>query len=367
MGTRETNDETPTKTSETLVLYDRIFERLKKFTREDMEARGGAISGDDELTPFAIVQTFRERESSWSKSTAKLYGVALHFGLRNMGSPDAYDAARVLKNATAYDEYVDDEKRHALEQQHRLHTENVARERKEREAAIAAGEDKPRTSGQKAKRLATPDLRRLMGALKDSRSRWGNMTAIWIYAGYLTGLRPAEWATAKVGKNLKGQMVLTVENAKATNARSFGETRDIQLTKMTPKDLACIEEQVRVSNEWHKAGRFEEFYDGCRFLLLGVNKRLWPKRTTHPTLYTSRHMFASNAKSVFSKVEVAALMGHGSADTAGLHYGKKRYANGGLKVEPSDINVATVSAMNPNPKSSFDRDGKGTSNSGAYR
>lgn len=346
MNVEETYRDEPSKTKETLELYERIFLRLERFARDDRAQSGESIS-EEVLTPFAVVATFWNREATWSKSTAKLYRAALTSSLKSMASRDADKALCWLRNVD--NEFIDDEEHFERQRVQEAHAEMVKRARRERLAAIAAGDERPRTSGQKAKRLSISDLSRLMDELQWSRSKWGRLTAIWIHAGYLTGLRPSEWATAKVDVDKKDRPVLIVSNGKATNARSFGEHRHITLDQLSDHERSCIEAQVRTASEYQKHHDFETFYDGCRMLLHAITRRLWPKRTNHPTLYTTRHMFASNAKKVFSKIEVAALMDHASQHTAALHYGKRRYANGGLNVHPSEADVIAVAAINRKP------------------
>ncbi len=56
-----------------------------------------------------------------------------------------------------------------------------------------------------------------------------------------------------------------------------------------------------------------------------VVEKLWPSRTMWPTLYTGRHQFAANLKKAgYSRLEIAALMGHATDETAHSHYGKKK-------------------------------------------
>lgn len=369
MDTDETNDDmvqkSASQTAETVALYTRIFERLKTFTREDLEARGQALPLGEEPSADAIVVTFREREAGWSKSTAKLYRVALGFTLQNMGTPDAYDARQLLSRQFRF-LYEDDEKAANAIEEAKAHDEQVAETRKIRTIAVAAGEERPKTSGQKAKRLKPSDLDRLLRELQQSQSIWAAGTQLWLMAGYFTGLRPMEWATAELGRDAKNRRVLVVGNAKATNGRAFGPVRQLVLERLSDLEYAAIEEHLRRTRREEAAGKFAKYYEGCRYFLYQVNTRLWPARTQHPTLYTARHMFASDAKSVFSRIEVAALMGHGSDKTAGLHYGKRQFArNGGAKIDPSEVDVAAVTKMNPSTGSGFDRDGKSTG--GAYR
>lgn len=347
-------------------LYSSIYERLQKLTREALEAHGHPLLPGEEPPVHAVVATFREREASWSRSTAKLYRVALSYVLGTLGNPDAWEARKVLKREHL-DEILDDEQRQRELDQARKHDEVVKTERKERAAAVAAGDLKANTSAQKAKRLRASDLARLMMELEGSRSKWAGPTLVWFMAGFLTGLRPIEWATSEIGTDERGRRVLIVHNAKATNGRSFGERRRIVIDHLEGQDLEAVTQQVLRATRYKELERWSEFYDGCRFLLLSVVQRLWPKRTQHPTLYTPRHMFASEAKSVFSKIEVAALMGHGSDKTAGLHYGKRRFARGGLKVEPSDADVAAVAAMNVGSRGSFIPDARSAAGNDAFR
>ena len=70
---------------------------------------------------------------------------------------------------------------------------------------------------------------------------------------------------------------------------------------------------------------FEYIYTSCRMRLRRVTLKLWSPKKKHPTLYSGRHQFSADMKNTLSKKEIAALMGHGTDDTATVHYGKKRY------------------------------------------
>lgn len=70
---------------------------------------------------------------------------------------------------------------------------------------------------------------------------------------------------------------------------------------------------------------FEQYYTRCRKALQRACRQLWPKREYHITLYTGRHQFCANLKVAGrSRAEVAYEMAHGSEETAGTHYGKRR-------------------------------------------
>lgn len=335
-----------TKTSETTAKYFRIFEQISKLATQDMKAFHLSNDDSDGPTPHAIVQAFIQREPLWSKSTAKLYRIAVAYSLENIGTPDAYTAKKELKGD--FKHVDDDEELNFKLDEFGAHKIKVDKERLERAKAIANGELKPNTSGQKAKNISKKDLSKLISELMISKSKWAEPTRIWLAAGYLAGLRPIEWSTAtiKIDGNEKW---LIVKNAKHSNGRAFATERKLKITKLGEEEFAILENHVLRANEAFKSNQWNDFYSGCRFFLLQTAKRLWPERATHPTLYTSRHMFAANAKAVFGRTEVAALMGHSSDKTASLHYARKRWANGGMDIEPDSNDVITVASLNKKP------------------
>lgn len=362
----ETDEILTGRIPETVALYEKIFSRLKKLTRDDLLADGIDAKEANDPSPHAIVSTFWKHESTWSKSTAKLYRAALSYALTQEGTMDAYDAKKVLKRMN-FEDIFDEEEREKAINESEMRAEKVKTARDDRLAAIKAGEEKPRTSGQKAKKLSLNDFRNLILQLRDSRSQWADMTAFWLFASQCTGLRPGEWEHASLAYDEKKRTVLIVKNAKHTNGRSFSDERRIILNRLKDHQLQAVRKQIDNARFYGQQGKYKDFYDGCRLLLLSVNQRMWPKRKTHPTLYTARHMFASNAKTTMTKIEVAALMGHSSDRTAGLHYGKRRYATGSVGVEPSENDVKAVAKLNPITESSFDANlrGKGGSGNGS--
>jgi hypothetical protein len=76
-----------------------------------------------------------------------------------------------------------------------------------------------------------------------------------------------------------------------------------------------------------------------------VRKR-WPNRDSHITLYSLRHQFSANAKaSGFTRLEIAAMMGHAVDDTAVVHYGRKRSGFDLVRISPDPADVARVKAV----------------------
>jgi integrase len=199
-----------------------------------------------------------------------------------------------------------------------------------------------RGAQQRAEHLSKEDWIALMAALRNSGSKCGGLAADWMICSSLTGLRPCEWQHAL----LEGS-ALKVTNAKSTDKRSHGKHRtiDLHLAKKALVDL--IGSFLGVVKQ-HQGDEFVALYNRVRDLIADVARRTLSKRRKYPTLYTSRHMFASTAKANLSKEEVAALMGHGSIDTAGRHYAAARHARGGfpLEVMPTPQDVEAVKLLN---------------------
>jgi hypothetical protein len=66
-------------------------------------------------------------------------------------------------------------------------------------------------------------------------------------------------------------------------------------------------------------------------------------------LYSARHQFVADAKySGLSKEAIAALMGHGSIETAGLHYGRGTAGRSGFHVTADEQDIKTVEELNIN-------------------
>lgn len=184
-----------------------------------------------------------------------------------------------------------------------------------------------RGSAKKAKAFRWVDMLRLLGELERVDER---LAAAWLRATYITGLRPSEWRYVR----LSGQM-LVVKNGKASNGRSHGEERAISVQlKGEIKNIGLLIYNLRIN--------YDEHYRHTRYVISAAAERLWPGRDKRPSLYTARHMFSAEAKRAMSKEEVAALLGHASDRTAGMHYARATSASGNFGVKPSANDVAAV-------------------------
>lgn len=200
-----------------------------------------------------------------------------------------------------------------------------------------------RTSSLKAKRV---DVDELSNAVKKSfsmRGKWIKQAMRWMLINILVGLRPCEWRNATINK-VNEKLTLVVKNAKHTFQRSNGEARHLDISGLRAIELRwirmhlrCIDEFVRDDVKW------QQYYEAIRKTIRRVMRKLLPDMKKYPSLYSTRHQFAANAKFAgFSKTEVAALLGHAVDITAGEHYGRKRHGRGGCRVKPDNSEVSTV-------------------------
>lgn len=216
--------------------------------------------------------------------------------------------------------------------------------------------------------------------------QWAVALNTFLQANRIAGLRPSEWEHASIrhASPDSDALVLIVRNAKTTNGRGNGESRTLLLDGLCSDDMAALHEMVQLVDDI-QTGRilgldvrpaglaksrktglpayrrisYPELHKLLRDYLRRLTREIWPptgRRRYWPTLYSLRHQVAADAKaSGSSKAEVAALLGHGSDATAGLHYGRRR--SGGkdaLKVRPVAEEVATVrSKSRPYPKDRF--------------
>jgi hypothetical protein len=84
-----------------------------------------------------------------------------------------------------------------------------------------------RTSAGKRKRIDDADLERLRQALKASLTPSDADLLTFLEANTLVGLRPCEWAGARLSTDALGHAVLTVANGKNTNGRANGPARTL--------------------------------------------------------------------------------------------------------------------------------------------
>lgn len=199
-----------------------------------------------------------------------------------------------------------------------------------------------KTSSLKMKKISFEDWNKLDTYLEKKNRKWYSQLRVWLRASIITGLRPIEWQKTKYIDH-NGEPALEVKNAKSTNGRAHGETRTLILKNVKREDLLAIREHLNNVVTFVGMDNYQYFYNGCSIALYKVCRKLWPRRKRHITLYSTRHQFSANAKSSgFSRMEIAALMGHAVDITATIHYGKKLAGNEELSISPLQDDVDRV-------------------------
>jgi hypothetical protein len=303
-----------TQTRETQSFYRRVVARLERHAAK-LLAAGDMAEIPDRNVRVAIA--YACLEPTVTEATARLYRAAiLHLIEAEPGERD-WDVLKIIDpEPSASESDRQDELR----------------------ARRAQNLQTLRGAQQKAKWLSMADWTKLGEALGRSRSSWARPARHWITATLLTGLRPCEWRRAM----LDGASLVVV-NAKATNGRAHSQTRTIGLAKCDRTELAVVASFLDLVRSFGSDG-YKTLYDGVRDLICDVARETFPGRDRYPSLYTARHCFAARAKATYSKVEVAALMGHASTATAGRNYAPARHARGGrpLEAEPSANDIDAV-------------------------
>ena len=247
---------------------------------------------------------------------------------------------RQYRAATSF--YVEQQGQHSLAAQIRDLSSDGALTRHQRRSS-----KRLKTSATKAKYLSPETLRKIVEQLADADSKYAPAVRCWLLATIALGPRPAEWRRARWIEPEPGQgetvRILEVVNAKNSNGRANGPTRRLIVENRHPgvlKSVAYIFEVVRRMKGDEATWR--TFYKGMQDTLRTAVGSLHGN-TRRPTFYSARHQFCANAKAAgFSRVEVAAMMGHAVDDTAAEHYGRRIYGRGTFNVRPHQEDVDRV-------------------------
>ncbi len=213
------------------------------------------------------------------------------------------------------------------------------------------------TSQKKKKNVSQIEEETLTQYLNTQREEyyWALRTLIFFKATLVTGLRPEEWRDAVyLEENLPGinceTPALRVKNAKATNGRAHGEYRHLILTNMSESDINTILLQLQFTDVSLTHGllgsdgklTWTQYYESIRKCLYRAYKVLFPRAESLVSIYSCRHQCIADLKTVYSRAEVAAMVGHATDRTATDHYGKKNYGRRGRLPKPHPPEVERI-------------------------
>ncbi len=196
-----------------------------------------------------------------------------------------------------------------------------------------------RTSSLKQKYITEQQEEKILTLLKAQKKDghfWAGPLQTFIKAGLLVGLRPSEWPNSAMfierppTEGYEGKLpALRVKNGKASNGRSFGEYRTIDLSQLKDVELESIYFAVVLASQRRTpsgvANSYSDYYKALRDKMYSIDTLLFGRTKKNITLYSCRHQFIADLKHAnYTLQQIAALVGHGSDATATIHYGKKR-------------------------------------------
>lgn len=276
------------------------------------------------LTEFAnavhvpqIVEWFLSADHRWAPNTIRLYRAALREVLELLCRKMAYNG-------------------HVLAALDRLNTT--------RGPASSAKADHG-TSAKKKKSLSIAEAEAIDAALTASKHPYADLARGYLRHGIELGLRPCEWADARMDGSC-----LVVINAKATNGRANGMSRSLDLGPVAPGYADEVAHFLGMIDEAVAAEPWAQIHRKVRYVLAAASKKA---SVNVPSLrksvfspYTARHVATARAKRTMDRASVAALLGHATDRTASVHYSRPRSARQwhpiAVAVDPAE--VATVKA-----------------------
>lgn len=269
--------------------------------------RFSEIPEDEEVDPVDFVNWLISNKADLKSSTWRQYRAASKYFISLLPHSDVETATNMLIN-----DIIEDSDEH----------EN----KKGRNAKISR-----RTSALKAKFIKKDDLSKIISYLKYiSRSALKDLAVDWLLAGIYTGLRPSEWGSTYIKRELnkktgEKEIFLCVLNAKASNGRGTGILRTLNITNLNDDQLETIFNMSNLGGKLFMEGELEStqkqvsqvIYKVCEKIFNGSNQKNY-------SLYSARHQFIANAKKTMKLEEIAALVGHNTVKTSREHYGKRR-------------------------------------------
>jgi hypothetical protein len=317
--------------------HNHYLERGRMLVRRYRRERDLGSTSIDGLDPVEFVNWLFSLKPSLSRATWRPYRQAAKAILTSVPHDDT-EAAIAMIDADIAEASAAAEKDHVPE--------------KEKPETRKDGIPR-RTSGLKEKRFPKRDFDRVLAYLRYySRSRFAGVLADWMRAGITTGLRPIEWRATDVeikedGAAPRGRWIwLYVLNAKHTNGRGNGVVRTIDISHFAEETIEAIRRMSERGGQWLIDGNYDSMQSQTSQLLYGVCAKLFSTRNKTYALYSLRHQFVANAKSIHRPEEVSALLGHVVTDTAAENYGRKTSSWGPEEItdraEPVPEEVSTV-------------------------
>jgi hypothetical protein len=305
------NDTTElTQSSETKKAYARRCRQLVEAARRKLAARSGQPFDAVELTPAILIDYVIGKKRDYAANSWRLVRRSVVWSLE--------EAASRVDEALANEIVV-----------------AIARLRAEK--ADPHDDRRAQTSRTKAKALPADDLARIDHAALTTRAPSAGDLVRYLKVGVITGLRPCEWSKAELRESTRPgfSWKLVVANAKYTNRRAHGPFRTLYWVDLPADVVHDINAWIAIAS----GSNYERRMATIGRLLWQITRELWPRRKEWPTLYSTRHAavalwkahYVRDGQTETERLEalavIAALMGHGSDDTATQHYARASAAS----------------------------------------
>lgn len=293
-----------TRTLKTLSQYGIAADRLKKrFCRETRTT-------PEAMSPVEFAAWFLSLRRNYKASSWRFNRQAAIFALESfVGEHEVNDAISMVENEARWDSQIDQP----------LNAPKIEPVRK------------TVTSANKKRYFGYEDFERIEAHLRVNRhSEKTGILIDWLRAGIFTGLRPEEWRATEVcsvpdPKSRNGRTIyLFVLNAKATNGRGNGVMRTLNISSFTDTTLASVEIMSRKGAEWALSNEYSKVQSQCAQHLYRTQERLFKRRASFYSLYSTRHQFVLNMRALMrTDEEISALLGHNVTATQSANYGQR--------------------------------------------
>jgi hypothetical protein len=183
----------------------------------------------------------------------------------------------------------------------------------------------------RADRITYSDYQKLLRKLPIvSRADAVNWLRDWLVAGVSTGVAPAEWPLAdleeqQLDKDKRKIWLHVVNPGQRQDSRSL-TYRTLDISKYQPDTAKAIERMVQNSRRWAIEGKIQQRRSECTQLLEEASDVLFREHKVKFSLFTFRHQFIANMKTIMDRAEVIAMAGETEIEEQSKHYTKRRAA-----------------------------------------
>jgi len=183
----------------------------------------------------------------------------------------------------------------------------------------------------RATRIAYSDYEKLVSSLPTvPNAPAADWLRDWLIAGISSGLLPGEWPLAELEEKqaAEGELKiwLHIVNPAQRHEPNRLAYRTLDISGFQPETLEAIRRMATNSRKWAVDGSIQQRRSDCAQMLYQACDALFPRRQIKFSLFTFRHQFIANMRSLMGRAEVIAMVGDVDVDDDKEHYTKRRAA-----------------------------------------